>query len=107
MFGAGRRRDPHDRAQVAGERRERLRDRLLVADVGEDVAQHRQAAPGIGRDVQAGLVHERQEPERSQRDGLAARVGPGDDQRPEVAPELDVDRHHAPGEARVAGALEA
>ena len=40
----GRLDDPDDRAQVAGERRQRLGDRLLVADVGEDVAPDRQAA---------------------------------------------------------------
>ena len=41
---AGRLDDRGDAAQVARERRERLRHRLLVADVGEDVAPHRQAA---------------------------------------------------------------
>ena len=36
--GAGGRRDPHDRAQVAGEGGEALGDALLVPDVGEQVA---------------------------------------------------------------------
>ena len=42
--GPGRLDDPDDRAQVPGEGRERLRDRLLVADVGEDVAPDREPA---------------------------------------------------------------
>ena len=42
--GAGGGRDPHDRAQVAGEGREALGDALLVPDVGEEVA----PAPGGG-----------------------------------------------------------
>ena len=50
--------DPDDRAQVARERRQRLGDRLLVADVREHVAQHRQLRAGRGRDVEAGLVHQ-------------------------------------------------
>ena len=48
--------------QVARERRQRLGDRLLVADVGEDVAQDRQPAAGLGRDVQPGLVHQASRP---------------------------------------------
>ena len=39
---AGRVDDAHDRAHVAGERRQGLGDRLLVADVGEDVLEDRQ-----------------------------------------------------------------
>ena len=42
----GRLDDPDDRAQVAREGRQRLGDRLLVADVGEDVAEDRQPAAG-------------------------------------------------------------
>ena len=43
---SGRLDDPDDRAQVAREGRQRLGDRLLVADVGEDVAPDRQPAAG-------------------------------------------------------------
>ena len=95
--------DPDDRAQVPGERRERLRDRLLVADVGEDVAPDRQPAAGRGRDVQPGLVHEAEQPERPQRDGLAAGVRAGDDERRVAVAEPDVDRDDPAGQARMAG----
>ena len=98
--------DPHDRAQVPGERRERLGDRLFVADVGEHVAQHGQAAARGGRDVEPGLVHQREQPERAQRDGLAAGVRAGHDERRVVAAEADVDRDDAAGQARVAGGQE-
>ena len=48
--------DPDDRAQMARERREALGDRLLVADVGEDVAEDRQPAsrPRPGRGARPG-----------------------------------------------------
>ena len=101
--GSGRLDDPGDRAQVAGERRQRLGDRLLVADVGEDVAPDRQPAAGFGRDVEAGLVHQAQQPERAQGDGLAAGVRAGHDQRRVAVADPDVDRDDRAGQARVAG----
>ena len=94
--------DPDDRAHVARERRQRLGDRLLVADVGEDVAEHRQPRAGRGRQVQAGLVHQREQPERAQRHGLAAGVRAGDDEGREAVTESDVDGHDVPGQTRVA-----
>src|SRR4026209_1124587 len=39
---------PIFRSGVARERRERLGDRLIVADVGEHVAEHRQARASLG-----------------------------------------------------------
>ncbi len=95
--------DRRDPAQVAGERRERLRHRLLVADVGEDVAPDRQAAAGGGRDVQTRLVHQAQQPQRPQGHGLAAGVRPGDDERRVAVADPDVDGDHLAREARVAG----
>ena len=59
--------------------------------------------PGLGRHVQAGLVHQREQAERPERDGLAARVRARDDERRVALAEADVDGHDAPGEARVAG----
>ena len=98
--------DPGDRAEVARERRERLGDRLLVADVGEDVAEDRQPRAGRGRDVEPGLVHEREQAERPQRDGLAAGVRAGHDERRVAVAEADVDRDDAAGQAGMAGAEE-
>ena len=103
MPGPGRLDDPDDRAQVAGERRERLGDRLLVADVGEDVAPDRQPAARFGRHVEPGLVHQAEEAERPQRDRLAAGVRAGHDQRGVAVAEPDVDRDDRAGQARMAG----
>ena len=90
--GAGQPDDPDDRPQVAAERREGLRHRLLVADVGEDVAEDRERAAGGGGDVEPRLVHEREQPDGPQRDRLAAGVRARDDERRVVAAEPDVDR---------------
>ena len=53
-----------------------------------------------------GLVHQAQEPQRPERDGLAAGVRAGDDERGVAVAKPDVGRDHAPGEARMAGAEE-
>ena len=92
MPGTGLLDDPDDRTQVPGEGGQRLGDRLLVADVGEDVAEDRQRGAGRRGDVQAGLVHEAQQPQRPQRDGLAAGVRAGHDERAVALAEADVDR---------------
>ena len=59
--------------------------------------------PGGGRDVQPGLVHQAEQPERAQRDGLAAGVRAGHDERRVAVAEPDVDRHDPPAEPGVAG----
>ena len=82
--------DRGDRAQVARERREAARDRLLVADVGEDLREHGQPRRARGRS-QPALVQRGGEPERLQRDGLAAGVRARDDERAH-ARERQVDR---------------
>ena len=58
--------------------------------------------PAAGRDVQPGLVHEAEQAERPQRDGLAAGVRAGDDERRVAVAEADVDRDDAAGQARMA-----
>ena len=57
--------DADDVGHVGGEGGEILLNALLVADIGQNVAEHRQAAAVGGGDVQAALVHGRQ-----QADGL-------------------------------------
>ena len=96
--------EAHDVAQVARERRERLGDALLVADVGHDPPEDRQPRAVGRRDAQPGLVHERQEAERLQRDRLAAGVRPGDDQGPIAEPvaETQVDRDRRVAQQRMA-----
>ena len=72
--------DVDDVGDVAGEGGEGLLDGLLVADVGVDGLEAGQLRAGLGRDVQPGLSHQRQQANGLERDGLAARVGAGDDQ---------------------------
>ena len=76
---------------MAAERAERLLDGLLVADVGIDGMEERQLRAALGRDVQPALGHERQQTDRFQGDGLAARVRPGDDDGPRSRPGIDID----------------
>ena len=91
----GRRRrggeDLHEVAQMPGERRERRGDRLLVADVGEHVAEDGQSR-ALGRHVQAALVQQGAQSERLQGDGLAARVGAAEHEHAHAG-ERHVDRH--------------
>ena len=83
------------------ERREAHRDRLLVADVDEDLVEDGQGGR-VRRRPQAALVQDGGEPERLQGDGLAAGVRPADHERAEAA-EVEVDRHcRRPVEQRVA-----
>ena len=89
----GRLDDAHDRAHVARERRERLGDRLLVADVGEDVAEDGQPTAFGRRDVETGLMHQGEQAEGAQCDGLAAGVRAGDDERRVAVAEPQVDGH--------------
>ena len=59
--------------------------------------------PDLGGDVQPGLVHQRQQAQRPQRDRLAAGVRPGDDERRVAVAQPEVDGDHPPGQPRVAG----
>ena len=76
--------DGHNRRHMPGEGGQALLDGLLVANIGEHLPKHRQLRPQIRRDLQARLRHQRQQPDRFQRDRLAARVRAGDNQRREV-----------------------
>jgi hypothetical protein len=83
--------DPDEVRDVPGEGREAHLDRLLVADVGKHLVEHGESRLR-GRRAQPGLVEERSQPERLQRNGLAAGVRPADHQRAQRA-EVEVDRH--------------
>ena len=48
-----------DVADMGAESRDGIRDALLVSDVGEHAIEHRESAPFLGGDVDAGLVHQR------------------------------------------------
>ena len=78
---------------VPAERRQRLLQRLLVADIDQHILEdpHRGAAPH--GDVQAALGHHRQKRDRLEAHGLAAGVGSGDHEDVEVQAKPHVDRH--------------
>ena len=80
---------------MRGERRKRLRDRLLVADVREHATHHGHAAATRRRDLETRRAHEHQQAHRPEGHGLTAGVGPGDDEHAEVRAEAYVDRHDA------------
>ena len=98
--------DPGDGPEMARERGQGLRDRLLVTDISEHVTPDGQAAARGCRDVQAGLVHEAQQAERAQGDRLAARVRPGDDEGGVAVPQPDIDRDRPTRESRMPGRQE-
>ncbi len=102
--GAGSRlgHDRRDPPQVARERRQRLRDRLLIPDVREHVAPHGQATAGLGGDVETGLMHQAQEPEGPQGDGLATGIRAGHDEGRVAVADTDVDRDDATAQTGVA-----
>jgi hypothetical protein len=78
---------------VRTEGREARLDRLFIADIGIDVVEHRDGAFGIHRRRNPGLHHDRDDPDRLQQHGLAAGVGPRDEERPLVGPHRKVERH--------------
>ena len=96
----------HDGRQVRGEGRQVGRDRLLVADIGVDLPEDREPAPGRGGDVEAALRHEAQETYGLEGHRLPARVGPADHEHTVASPDAQGHRHGvAAGSARDAEAL--
>ena len=79
-------------AQVRGEGREALRDRLLVPDVGEDPLDDRHPAAAAGGDLQSARGHQHEQADRLEGHGLPAGVRSGDHERLEVGAEAHVDR---------------
>ena len=92
-----------DVAHMRRKGRERLLDALLVADVGADVLKHGQPRALCHGKVQSALGHQGHEADRLERDGLAAGVGPGDDNDKALFVQVDVDWDDGPRiEQRVA-----
>ena len=84
------------RGDVGNVRRESAQarfDRLLVADVGEQRPEYRQARSVRGGNAQPGLRHHRQQAGRLQRHGLSAGVRPGDEENRRRRDHLDRHRH--------------
>ena len=89
------------------ERGKRLLDGLLVADVSENLLVDVDRAAVVGRDMQAAFGHEREKADGLERDGLAAGVGAGDDERVKITAEAHRDGHDGlAGDERMAGADE-
>ena len=81
----------HQIGDVRRERAEAGGNRLLVTDVREHRAEHRQPR-GHRRDVQAGLGHQREQPGGLQGDGLAPGIRAGDEEHAAGRFQHDVDR---------------
>ena len=79
---------------MGGEGTQRLFDALLVSDIRVDLFEHGQLRAVQRRDMKAGLAHQRQQPDRFQRDGFAAGVRSRDDQKIERVAETDINRNH-------------
>ena len=75
------------------ERGERLLNALLIADVRQNVVENRNFAAIRRGDHQAAHGHQRQKARRFQRDGLAAGVRAGDDERIKITAEVQIGRH--------------
>ena len=69
-----------DVEHVRAERGHRACYALLVSNIGVDAVEYGEDAPVFGRDVEAGLVHEGEQPDGLHRDGLAAGVRARDDE---------------------------
>ena len=80
-----------DVAQMGREGGERLGDRLLVADVGEDLRDDRHSTSWSGGDLQAACGHHREQTDGLEGDRLTAGVRAGDDKDGDVAAEPNVD----------------
>ena len=78
---------------MRGECRERLLDRLLVADIGKNTVEDGNEASVVCRDMKPALGHEGKKSQRLERDSLAAGVGAGNDERVKIGAEADGDRH--------------
>ena len=88
---------------VRGESGQRLLDGLLIADVREDPVEQGERRALRRRDLHPELVHEGEEADGLQADGLAARVRPRDDEHPLVAPRGHGDRHDPGAQERMPG----
>ena len=79
--------DVDDILHVGGEGGQRLLDGLLVADVRQHLPEDGDGAAVVRRNVQAALRHQCQKADGLERDGLAAGVWAGDDERVEIRAE--------------------
>src|SRR5438477_1417112 len=75
---------------MRGERGKRLRDRLLVADVGKYATDHRDA-PAVRGNGETARGHRGQQADRLKRHRLPTGIRTGDDQNAELAAETHVD----------------
>ena len=92
-----------DVAHMGAERGHGGLDALLISDVGVDGVVDRKLASFGCRYLQAGLVHERHQPDRLHGHGLAARVGTRDDKNPGLGAQGDRDGNGLSLQQRVPG----
>lgn len=65
----------YDIGDMPGESRQRLLNRLLVTDVGENLFEQAKLRLWMSRNMQPGLRHQHQQPHRFQADGFSSGVG--------------------------------
>src|SRR4029078_1886352 len=92
-LGARRLPDFLETQEPPAERRAVREQVLLVADRGDEAAQKGKTGLLRRRHRQAALMHQRQEPRRLERPGLAPAVGPGHRKPAPLVAELAVERH--------------
>ena len=93
-FVVGGSQDVGNAGDVRAEGAERLFQTLFIANVGEDVREHRHAAAFAGRDVHSALGHQTEQTGRFQCDRFAAGVRSSDDEQIEAVAETDIDGDH-------------
>jgi len=96
-----------DVLHVRGKSGQRLFDRLLVTDVGQHQIKGGNEASVVCRDMQSAFCHQGQKANGLERDGLAAGIGSGDDERVKITAQPNRDRHDGFAvNKRVSGPLE-
>ena len=82
-----------DIRHVGRECRQALLYALLIADVGVDFIEQRDAAPVRCRNMETGQGHQCEQTGRLERNCLSTGIGTCDDQQIELLSDTDIDRH--------------
>ena len=82
-------------------------DALFISDIRENVTEDRHQARSCCRDMQTALRHQRKQADGLECDRLAAGIRSGDDERPVISADRDIDRYgFFPVQQRMSGLFE-